>query len=226
MQFWSTASTRRPKGWGAAACDLNVADLDFSPAQCEADKSVPGKIRPTTPSPPRPQPPRIPRPRLVSPHLSHVPQPSIQRLRVSTLPMCSTLYPLPQSSQTRLFTLANSLVFAVTSVSLRLSACPAISMSYAPIGFPIRSSEARTPPASRASSSSKPRTRTGPARKVARSSAFSFGRALLATPYQSSYKTTVETQTRAPAWTALSNRARTDAGSPLFSAMQELVSSR
>src|SRR5260370_20842572 len=45
MQFWSTASTRKPKGWGAAACDLNVADLDFSPAQCEADKSVPDKIR-------------------------------------------------------------------------------------------------------------------------------------------------------------------------------------
>src|SRR5258707_3740635 len=45
MQFWSTASTRRPKGWGAAACDLNVADLDFSPAQREANKSVPGKIR-------------------------------------------------------------------------------------------------------------------------------------------------------------------------------------
>src|SRR5260370_27003855 len=66
MQFWSTASTRKPKGWGAAACDLNVADLDFSPAQCDADKSVPGKIRPTTPSPPRPHPPRIPRLRLVS----------------------------------------------------------------------------------------------------------------------------------------------------------------
>src|SRR5260370_10135682 len=45
MQFWSTASTRKPKGWGAAACDLNVSDLDFSPAQCEADKSVPDKIR-------------------------------------------------------------------------------------------------------------------------------------------------------------------------------------
>src|SRR5260370_39010316 len=45
MQFWRSVSSRKSKCWGGAACDLNVADLDFSPAQREANKSFPDKIR-------------------------------------------------------------------------------------------------------------------------------------------------------------------------------------
>src|SRR5229473_1971043 len=78
---------------GAAACDLNVADLDFSPAQREADKSVPGKIRPTTPSPPRPRPPRIHRLRLVSATLNRPHSPAA--LAVQSPHPCPTAWSLP-----------------------------------------------------------------------------------------------------------------------------------
>src|SRR5258707_15628655 len=100
---------------------------------------------------------------------------------------------LAQSCQLNPFTRANSETLAVTSVNLRADACPAIRRSYAPMGLPETSSLPRIVPADWASASSKESRLTGPARKVSSRWLLSSGRVLFATPYQSSYVTTVET---------------------------------
>src|SRR5882762_9878300 len=135
-------------------------------------------------------------------------------------------YPLPQSSQTKPFTRPNSLAFAVTSVSLRHNACPAISRSYVPIDLPVCSKVFRISPAHRASSSPNSNTRTGPARNIFKRSVFASVLTLFATPYQSSYKDTDGTHTGSPGSTAFENRFRTGSDVRLINAMHALVSSK
>src|SRR6266404_1278758 len=121
----------------------------------------------------------------------------------------------PQSSQTKPFTRPNPLAFAVTSVSLRHNACPAINRSYVPVGLPVRSKVFRISPAHRASSSPNSNTRTGPARNIFKRSVFASVWTLFATPYQSSYKDTDGIHTGAP-----------DSDVRLINAMHAFVSSK
>lgn len=62
------------------------------------------------------------------------------------------LHSASQSSISSPGTSANSSVLCVISTKPRARACPAISTSYGPIGVPFAASDARTSPASRASS--------------------------------------------------------------------------
>src|SRR4051794_29978318 len=87
-----------------------------------------------------------------------------------------------QSSHARSWMRLNSRLLAVTNVSPRCRAWPAISRSYAPTGVPARSRIARAAPASVASSSSKGSTVTGPARNASSRAFVAFGNWLLADP--------------------------------------------
>src|SRR2546425_6445630 len=94
------------------------------------------------------------------------------------------------------------------------------------MGLPARSSALRISPAYLASSSPNSSTRTGPPRKTFKRCAFASARALLPTPYQSSYSDTEDTQISAPDSTAFENRSRTLSEARLISTMHALVSSR
>src|SRR5262249_3140276 len=78
-------------------------------------------------------------------------------------------------------------------------------------------------PAMRASASSKGISSIGPAKNVARRLAFSWRRALLAAPYQSSKATTDDTATVLLPATARRKRRRSWGEVPLIRAMQALV---
>src|ERR1700730_6632588 len=135
-------------------------------------------------------------------------------------------YLLDQSSHERVLIRPNSLALPVMSVILWRSACPAIRRSYSPIGLPMDSNSARSPPAKRASSPSKGSRLTGPERKDARIRELKSRRLLLETPYQSSKTLTDETCAIEPSPICESKRARTEAGLSFISAMQTFVSSR
>ena len=98
-----------------------------------------------------------------------------------------------QSSHESPLTRLNSLALDVTRVSLRRTACPAISRSYAPIGRPADSKAARIAPASFASSSSKGRNETGPDRNACTLARFASLRSLFSAPYHSSKAAIAET---------------------------------
>lgn len=65
-----------------------------------------------------------------------------------------------------------------------------------------------------------------PQKKVSNRSLFRCWCVLFETPYQSSKATMDEIKIMLPAWIAFWNRARTDSGFPLMTAIQAFVSSR
>src|SRR5579864_522667 len=140
--------------------------------------------------------------------------------------ICFSCQAVDQSSQDRALIRPNSLVLAVTRVTLCRSAWPAIRRSYCPSGLPIFSISARTSPAKRASWSSNARRFTQFERNSASFFEFASRRELFATPYQSSKADTEETDNSEFSLSSFTTRASICGDFSLSTAMQTFVSRR